>query len=368
MAAYLSIFRFHRHRLLSQRAAVIIFCCFALLACGKKDDPSVPHAIGPEPVKQFRAFARSGGIILAWRPPTKNTDKTPLLDLESFKIYREEVAAADRCKKCPKNFRFFFEYAYTGQRGKIPERDMFSYIDNAVKTDHVYAYKIQCLNERNMLGASSETVTVFWDVPPSPPSDLRCERQGRTLLFAWKQPATVEGGKPLEGKVGFNIYRSLQKGTYEGFPLNAELLTEPAYQDTPDTYDQTYFYTVRAVRQMFDTAVESAPAEELALLYEDLIPPGAPQGLTAIPDRNGMILKWIAKAEQGVAGFNVYRKDAGGGAFVRLNKELIQDNSWRDTTARVGKRYIYAVTTVDESQRKNESELSEPVSILHLPQ
>jgi hypothetical protein len=168
--------------------------------------------------------------------------------------------------------------------------------------------------------------------------------------------------------VGFNIYRSLQKGTYEEFPLNAELLTEPAYQDTPDTYDQTYFYTVRAVRQMYDTAVESAPSEELALLYEDLTPPGAPQGLTAIPDRNGMILKWIAKAEQGVAGFNVYRKDAGGGAFVRLNKELIQDNSWRDTSARVGKRYIYAVTAVDQSLRKNESELSEPVSILHLPQ
>jgi fibronectin type 3 domain-containing protein len=64
----------------------------------------------------------------------------------------------------------------------------------------------------------------------------------------------------------------------------------------------------------------------------------------------------------------VYRKDAGGGAFVRLNKELIQDNSWRDTTARVGKRYIYAVTAVDQSLRKNESALSDPVSILHLPQ
>ena len=94
MATHLRTLRFHRHCLL-QRAAVIIFCCFALLACGKKDDPSVPHAIGPETVKQFRAFARSGGIILAWKPPTKNTDKTPLLDLESFKIYREEVAAAD---------------------------------------------------------------------------------------------------------------------------------------------------------------------------------------------------------------------------------------------------------------------------------
>ena len=367
MATHLRTLRFHRHCLL-QRAAVIIFCCFALLACGKKDDPSVPHAIGPEPVKKFRAFARSGGIILAWRPPTKNTDKTPLLDLESFKIYREEVAAADRCKKCPKNFRFFFEYAYKGPRGKVPERELFYYTDTAIKPGHVYSYKIQCLNERNMLGASSETVTVFWDVPPSPPSSVRYERKGRAVIFSWERPATLENGKPLAAGAGFNIYRSMEKGTYEGMPLNPEPLTEPAYQDTPATYDKTYYYVVRTVRQVFDTAIESAPSEELALLYEKLTAPGAPQGLTVIPDRNGMILKWIAKAEQGVAGFNVYRKDAGAGAFVRLNKELIQENSWSDTTARIGNRYIYAVTAVDQSLRKNESELSEPVSILHLPQ
>jgi len=367
MAAHIHTYRVHGHCLL-QQAAVIIFCCFLLAACGKKGDPAVPHAIGPDAVKKLRAIARSGGIMLSWKPPAKNTDKAPLLDLESFKIYREEVAAADRCAKCPKNFQFFFEYAYKGPRGKVPERELFSYRDTAVKPGHVYSYKIQCLNERTMLGASSETVTVFWDVPPSPPSGLRYERKGRTVFFSWERPKTLEDGKPLTVNAGYNIYRSMEKGTYEGMPLNPEPLTDPAYQDTPDTYDKTYYYVMRTVRQVFDTAIESAPSEELALLYEKLTAPGAPQGLTAIPDRRGMILKWIAKSEPGVAGFNVYRKDAGAGAFGRLNKELIQENSWLDTTARIGKRYVYGVTAVDQSLRKNESELSAPVSILHLPQ
>jgi fibronectin type 3 domain-containing protein len=81
-----------------------------------------------------------------------------------------------------------------------------------------------------------------------------------------------------------------------------------------------------------------------------------------------MILKWIAKSDPGVAGFNVYRRDAGAGAFARINRELTQENSWLDASARIGKRYEYAVTAVDQSLRKNESELSAPVAVLHLPQ
>jgi fibronectin type 3 domain-containing protein len=104
------------------------------------------------------------------------------------------------------------------------------------------------------------------------------------------------------------------------------------------------------------------------MLYEKLTAPGAPQGLTAIPERRGMLLKWIAKSEPGVAGFNVYRRSGESGAFVRINKELVQENSWLDAAARIGSRYTYAVTAVDQSLRKNESDLSEPVRILHLPQ
>jgi fibronectin type 3 domain-containing protein len=366
MAAHMHSYRVYPQRPLL-RAGVILLCCFVLAACGKKDFPSPPQSIGPDSVKKLMAIARSGGIMLAWKPPTKNTDKSPLLDLESFKIYREEVAWADRCKKCPKNFRLLFDYAYTGTRGTVPERELFFYTDSAIKPGYVYSYKIECLNERDMLGASSETVTLFWDVPPSPPSMLRAERKGRTLDLSWERPLTLEDGKPLEAPVHFNIYRSQEKGIYK-FPLNPAPITEAAYQDTPDTYDKTYYYVVRAVRQVSDNTVESAPSEELPFLYEDIIPPGPPQGLTAIPDRRGMILKWIAKSEPGVAGFNVYRRNAGAGAFARINRELIQENSWLDASARIGTRYEYAVTAVDQSLRKNESELSAPIAILHLPQ
>jgi hypothetical protein len=124
---------------------------------------------------------------------------------------------------------------------------------------------------------------------------------------------------------------------------------------------------VRAVRKVVDSFVESAASNEYALLYAKMTPPAPPVGLTAIPSKEGMLLKWQAKAEKGIAGFNVYRKDASGGDYIRLNRELIEENSWLDKTARIGKRYIYVVAAVDDSLSKNESLLSEPVPILHLP-
>ena len=345
-----------------------VFCIFLFSACGKKSDPIVPRAIGPEAVKKFRAVARSGGITLLWRAPAKNTDETPLLDLESFKIYREEVRFEDRCQKCPKNFRLLFEYAYKGPRGKVPERELLYYTDRSVQPGRVYSYKISCLNERDMLGADSDAVTVYWDVPPSPPEAVKIKRNGQFIVLAWNSPATLENGTPFSESKSFDIYRSTQQGVFEDAPLNPEPLAETTYEDKPDTYDQTYFYTVRTVRKVFDTFIESAPSAQVSLLYEDTTPPGAPQGLTAIPSKEGIILKWMAKAEPGVAGFYVYRKDPAGKEFVRISREIIQENSWIDRTARIGQRYTYAVTTVDQSLRKNESAFSQPVTILHLPQ
>lgn len=359
----------------SSRFAVMLLCFGAIFAagagavtgCGKKADPLVPHAIGPQSVKRFRAVARSGGIILLWRAPTLNTDETPLLDLESFKIYREEVRFEDRCQKCPKNFKLLFEYPYKGQRGTVPGRELFYYTDRSVQPGNVYSYKITCLNGRNMRGEDSDTVTVFWDVPPAAPKELKIERSGRSVILEWRSPETLENGNPLDEQVGFEIYRSTQQGVFENPPLNPEPVAETTYTDRPDSFDQTYYYTVRAVRRVFDTVIESAPAAEVSLLFDDITPPGAPQGLTAIPLQEGVMLKWMAKAEQGVAGFIVYRKDAAAKTFVRISRDIIAENSWLDKTARRGQFYTYVVTAVDQSLRKNESTYSQSVTVTFLP-
>ena len=70
-------------------------------------------------------------------------------------------------------------------------------------------------------------------------------------------------------------------------------------------------------------------------------------------------LTWAPSTETDLAGYNVYRQEAGGEA-ARINRELVKTPSFRDETVMPGQKYFYTVSAVD--LRGNESPHSEPAS------
>ena len=70
-------------------------------------------------------------------------------------------------------------------------------------------------------------------------------------------------------------------------------------------------------------------------------------------------LSWDANLETDVAGYNVYRKDASSGEFMRLNAEPVSASAFRDMKAEAGHSYEYRVTAVD--RQHNESEPSDVI-------
>jgi hypothetical protein len=98
----------------------------------------------------------------------------------------------------------------------------------------------------------------------------------------------------------------------------------------------------------------------------DTSPPGIPTGLAAIPVEDGVLLKWIPKAEKDFSGFNIYRKTGKEKAFVKINTSLVKAASWIDVDVKVKHRYVYAVTSVDSSAAANESDFSEPVKVYYI--
>ena len=132
------------------------------------------------------------------------------------------------------------------------------------------------------------------------------------LRLSWQPVAALEDGSPLEGFAGYNIYRTMRQGVYEEGPINKEPVQEPLFEDVPEKIDETYFYTVRAARMVKETMVESGPSNELQVAYMDMTPPGVPTGLIAIPRHGGVELKWIGTLQKDIAGYNIYRRDAGG--------------------------------------------------------
>lgn len=337
----------------------------SMQACGKKADPGLPVSRAPEAPRRFQAVARAEGIVLLWRAPDSNMDATPLLDLAGFTIERADMPLDQACRTCPRDYRLLHDYPYTGRRGAVPEKQFFTYQDSAIVFKRLYTYRVRCYNERDQSGQPTKPLDVAWDVPPQPPADLRCERSGRLLRLFWSAPAALADGSPCADLAGYTVYRTTNKGVYEEAPLTEEPVADTAFEDVPQELNTTYFYTVRAVRRVADTLIESLPSSEIEVAYLDLQPPGVPEGLTAVPTAGGVLLKWIPKAEKDFAGVNVYRSTRRDGGFVKLNTQPITEPSWTDTTAQPNTRYIYAVTAVDRSPQANESPMSEPVEVMN---
>ncbi len=348
-----------------QRAAGLLLVLF-FFACGRKADPGLPLTIAPQPAERLYAFARDEAVVLVWKFPRQNTNESSLHDLAGCRIFREEVPFEQACLKCPKNFIQIFDYEYRGPRGKTPGREWVLYYDRDITVQNLYTYTIQCYNEKDVPGPYSRKVHIYWDVPPAAPGGFSVSRRYRVVELQWDKTLTLADGTPADNIAGYNVYRAADPGVTEQLPLHEEILIDTWFEDIPEKQDTVYYYSVRAVRAVQGSLIESAASAEIKIVYSDIKPPGIPQALTAIPTADGIVLKWMPKAEQDFAGFNLYRRELPAKEFIRLNEKRISQSSWVDTTARKRKRYIYAVTSVDKSAQANESDFSKPAEVLYI--
>jgi len=348
----------------------LFFLCCALLvcalpACGRKGDPFLSEPLAPSKVRALAAVARPGAIMLSWQAPRENTDGSELRDLSGFRIYRAQASFADFCRACPRSWELLFDYEYRGPAGQQPERRTYQYRDTAVRPGTVYEYRLHAYNASGAAGPAPEAVAVHYDVAPLSPQGFALERRNRLIVLSWQPVSTLVDGRAAEDIAGYNVFRRLETEEFAA-PLTAAPVAGPQFEDIPPAYDTVYYYTVRSVRMIEQSMIESDGAPEIRLAYFDTTPPDSPRFLTAIAQPEGVLLKWMAKSEKGFAGYHVYRRTAGAGEFKRLNAELLLNNSWVDATAVRRQRYEYAVSAVDDSLSANESPLSETVYIHYI--
>ncbi len=347
---------------------LLILCVVSVFAvsCGVKAGPYLPKQILSKPAKNFQVFVRSEGVFLRWNAPRENTDGTPLLNLGGFRVFRAETAFEKICLSCPRDFSQIFDYNYIGPKNKAPEGAKFFYLDTALEFKNLYTYKLQTYNENNDAGLSTGSVDVYWDESPLKPDKVIAEKSGRLTTVRWDASLTNEDGTSAEEIYGYNLYRSEKRGDEPLFSLNNEVFKETMGEDIPPENEKVYYYSVRAVRKVKGTLIESAPSREVAVSYMDTSPPGIPTGLAAIPVEDGVLLKWVPKAEKDFSGFNIYRKIGKEKDFVKINTRLVKNASWIDADVKVKHRYVYAVTSVDSSAAANESDFSEPVKVYYI--
>lgn len=341
----------------------LLFFVFSLFACGRRGVPLPPLTVVPEAISEIKTVVRNEGIFILWSPPEKNNDGSKLENLMGFKVLRSEIPPETTCNSCVEIFEPVFDVLYTlplESEGEM-EDGIVRVFDNNLKFNYHYKYKVLSYTTTGYLSPDSDIVDITWDIAPSSPVNFTGESSDKFVHLKWSAPLTLVDGQPVLGLAGFNIYRSKNSMSYSIFPLNKELVTNNYYIDSGLENNVKYFYVIRSIRKVNGTLIEGPTSDEIMLVPNDHIPPQPPRGLVAVPEKEGIILRWDAGVESDLYGYNIYRRQADEKRWKKLNRELMKATTFRDNGVKKGIIYYYFVTAVDNSPASNESDPSRDV-------
>ena len=109
--------------------------------------------------------------------------------------------------------------------------------------------------------------------------------------------------------VSYNVYR-WEDGIYPVAPLNTSPLSASEFLDGGLQNGKQYRYEIRAVRVEGGVAYEGEGVTVLAT-PKDKTPPMPPTALKLEKKDSGVLATWTTNNEPDIAGYNIYRTDAG---------------------------------------------------------
>jgi uncharacterized caspase-like protein len=139
------------------------------------------------------------------------------------------------------------------------------------------------------------------------------------------------------------------------------------FADKGFQWEASYDYRVAGVTNVtsggMHAEVEGEDSTIAEILTHDSFPPAAPTAVQAVATSGGgqsfIDLTWSLNSEADLAGYNVYRREAGGQP-AKINAEPVKTPAFRDLNVTAGHTYLYSVSAVD--LRSNESGRSEETS------
>jgi hypothetical protein len=103
----------------------------------------------------------------------------------------------------------------------------------------------------------------------------------------------------------------------------------------------------------FPGTLTDGPAWVAGFPLPDAIPPAAPTGLGANGGAGFVTLGWTANVEPDLAGYNLYRNEASGGPYSKVNGPLIVGTTYSVNTVAPGTLYYYVLRAVDTSANES---------------
>lgn len=190
------------------------------------------------------------------------------------------------------------------------------------------------------LGDRSEPSNMTRIVPkkaPTPPVEIVATPKATGIDLSWK---------PVEGALGYLVYRRDAAVKNYGKPLQAVVAPAVAMTDATAQLGASYIYAVTTVSQRAPL-VESAIQSEREVRYADRYPPPPVTDLVALAEEGQVRLIWTGSEAADLAGYRVYRRE--GGDLRRLNVEPVATTEFTNTSVASGRTYVYRVVAVDKT-------------------
>ncbi len=345
---------------------LVLTAVMCLAACGTPGVPRPPSLELARPVTDLAATRQGDKVTLAWTAPRETTDKQNIRHPGPVRICRGVNTAA--MVQCPQ----VAELPPTPAIAKSAKPEQRTYADTLPmdlqqqNPTGFATYALESLNGRGRSAGLSNQVEVPLAPTLPPPDEVVADltAQGVTV-----NAITTDGRQrvPSDIKFEYHLYRRPEGATSE-IDLGPEELDtadgiglQRIFVDRTIEWEKTYLYRVGAITKISRAGgplieVRGEPSAEIRVLTHDIFPPAAPAGLQAVASGVGqppfVDLTWAPNTEADLAGYNVYRHQAGQPP-VKINTELEKAPAHRDREVTAGHKYFYSVTAVD--LRGNES-------------
>ncbi len=363
------------------QSAITLAVVLLPAGCGMPGAPQPPSLHLPARVNDLAATRAGGQVALRWTMPRQDTDKEPLKGRVAVRICRMESSASSAC-------------ATAATLAFAPGADA-AYADTlppslATGAPRRLTYAVELDNRKGRSAGLSKGATVLAGAAPAAVDGLTAWMRRDGILLQWtaapisQPPTAVRLVRTLAVAPPAEPASShVQSGPFTppSAPREISLLVAPAPHldralDSHIEFGATYVYRAQRVArvpvhdQPFELAGPlSAPVRIAAV---NTLPPHGPTGLAAVAtpgveDAGPAIdLNWQPNTEADLAGYIVYRREAGvANDWRRISPaQPVAAPAFHDADVLPGHRYRYAVSAVDqqghESARSAEAEETVP--------
>ena len=330
-----------------------------LAGCAAEAPPRPPRIERPAAVRDLTVHQVGAAVELRFTLPADATDGESLTKPVEVEIFRSALppeqkgsAAAVGTGGVPWMVLQGRELTRQTVAGTVAYTDRLS-PDFRPFIGRVFAYEVLSLTRgfrgRPILSEPSNQATLTLLDVPQPVVGLSIRPTQRALNLSWQASAETLTGRPAGLVESYQVYRRETSAGNAGKPYKPiGVAHETSYADSDFEFGHLYSYRVRAVVSENGSTAESADSQPVEIMPKDIFPPAVPLGLTGLYTSRAVELIWTPNNEPDLAGYNVYRREAGQQA-MRSNSDLVRSALYQDTAATPGHRYFYRVTAEDLS-------------------